>query len=613
MLQTDDRVLLREAIRPPEGYELDQAIITTYTLDLLSLLTVPLYFTLFEAEDENGDATRDPLALLQALRRHAARISVFCQAGSIATPAKQQQLFGYLESSTIEVASPRPRGVFHPKVWALRYTAPDLPVHYRLGVFSRNLTADKSWDTAVVLDGKLRDRKVGYGPNRPLGEFIAALPDLAVRPVTDEVRSRSVLISEELRKVEFERPEGFDGIEFWPSGHNGRKNSPFGKRADRILVVSPFVSSTALRTLTDEAPDVSLVARPDELDAIDDDTLALFKAVSVVADPVAAEQAADTAVSEQEQLSGLHAKLYVINHGWNASILTGSLNATNAGLDCNVEFMVELLGKRSVCGIDAVLTGAKDQSSLGALLQPYQRPTGAIPTDTALRELEARVDAASRDIALVPFSLHATPVSGGYGLEVRRGTTDGAAVPEGIGLACWPITLPEALVVPLMLAEPVCAHFPTVSAEALTTFLAVSVTGTLGNETVIRRFVLNLPLEGGPSDRRERILRSILRDRQRVLRFLLLLLGDLDAILAGEVPLPGESAANPNSTARGVGEAVTLLEPLVRALHRDPARIDQIAKLLEELRSGEGDELMPEEFDEVWGAVWAVRQEALSS
>src|SRR5688500_6451635 len=111
MLQTDDRILLRESIRPPDGYELDQAVITTYTLDLLSLLTVPLYFTLFEVEDESGDGTRDPLALLQALRRHAARISVFCQAGSIAAPVRQQQLFGYLESSIIEVASPRPKGV----------------------------------------------------------------------------------------------------------------------------------------------------------------------------------------------------------------------------------------------------------------------------------------------------------------------------------------------------------------------------------------------------------------------------------------------------------------------------------------------------------------------
>ena len=141
MLQTDDRVLLREAIRPPEGYELDSAIITTYSLDLLSLLTVPLYFTLFEVEGEDGASLSDPLALLQALRRHAAHITVFCQAGEIAVPIRQQQLFGYLESSIVEVRSPRPNGVFHPKVWALRYAAPDQPIVYRLACFSRNLTA----------------------------------------------------------------------------------------------------------------------------------------------------------------------------------------------------------------------------------------------------------------------------------------------------------------------------------------------------------------------------------------------------------------------------------------------------------------------------------------
>src|SRR5580765_6748561 len=99
MLGTDDRVLLREALRPPEGYEFDSAVITSYSLDLLSLLTVPLFFTLFEVEGEEGNSLNDPLALLQALRRHAATMTVFCQAGEIAIPSRQQQLFGYLETS----------------------------------------------------------------------------------------------------------------------------------------------------------------------------------------------------------------------------------------------------------------------------------------------------------------------------------------------------------------------------------------------------------------------------------------------------------------------------------------------------------------------------------
>ena len=51
----------------------------------------------------------DPLALLEALRRHAENITLFCQAGSIAVPKPEQALLAYLEGSVVEVQSPRPR------------------------------------------------------------------------------------------------------------------------------------------------------------------------------------------------------------------------------------------------------------------------------------------------------------------------------------------------------------------------------------------------------------------------------------------------------------------------------------------------------------------------
>jgi len=42
----------------------------------------------------------------------------------------------------------------------------------------------------------------------------------------------------------------------------------------------------------------------------------------------------------------LHAKLFVIDHGWDASIFSGSFNATVHALKHTVEFMVELVGKK---------------------------------------------------------------------------------------------------------------------------------------------------------------------------------------------------------------------------------------------------------------------------
>ncbi len=48
MLDPEERLLLLDALRPPEDYRLSFAIGTTYSLDLLALLTAPLGFTLFE-------------------------------------------------------------------------------------------------------------------------------------------------------------------------------------------------------------------------------------------------------------------------------------------------------------------------------------------------------------------------------------------------------------------------------------------------------------------------------------------------------------------------------------------------------------------------------------
>jgi len=44
-------------------------------------------------------------------------------------------------------------------------------------------------------------------------------------------------------------------------------------------------------------------------------------------------------------------------------------------------------------------------------------------------------------------------------------------------------------------------------------------------------FVLNIPLTGAPADREERLLRSLIGDRGRLMRFLTLLLSDDGAIL----------------------------------------------------------------------------------
>jgi len=103
MLDPRDRKLLLESLRPPDGFHFDQAIGTSYSLDLLALLAAPLAFTFFDWEDQEGRPTADPFALLESVRRHADRIHLFCQAGEIKLPPPTQRLVAYLEKSVIPV------------------------------------------------------------------------------------------------------------------------------------------------------------------------------------------------------------------------------------------------------------------------------------------------------------------------------------------------------------------------------------------------------------------------------------------------------------------------------------------------------------------------------
>ena len=73
----------------------------------------------------------------------------------------------------MEVAAPLPNAAFHPKLWVLRYRERHGDgICYRVVCATRNLTFDRCWDTAIVLDGELTDRVKAFAPNHPLADFI---------------------------------------------------------------------------------------------------------------------------------------------------------------------------------------------------------------------------------------------------------------------------------------------------------------------------------------------------------------------------------------------------------------------------------------------------------
>jgi len=154
-------------------------------------------------------------------------------------------------------------------------------------------------------------------------------------------------------------------------------------------------------------------------------------------------------------------------------------------------------------------------------------------------------------------------------------------------------------------------RFGKLTVHALTSFIAFEVVAGAGAKSVTARFALNLPMEGAPDDRIDRVLHAILRDRERLLRYLLFLLArDDDVLSLGTALLSWNSGGQGDGTMDGASDAgMPLFEELLRTLARAPETLGTVARLVEDLkRTPEGAALLPEGFDAMWTAIWTARE-----
>jgi len=606
MLDPQERHLFLESLRPTEGYTLSGAIGTTYSLDLFSLLLAPVGFFLFDLDETAGRPDVGAPVLLEALRRYSEKIALFCQAGQARASAAGHPLLAFLEGSVVEV-DPGTGGVFHPKVWLLRFESEAREVRYRLLVASRNLTFDRSWDTLVALEGPLTDRQKAYARNHPIGDFVAALPKLATRrPVAERIVRMAHQMADEVRRVDFQVPEPFAECGFWAGGIEGSK-WPFPDRRDRTHVISPFLTGSTLERLAGDGENV-VVSTDLALRGIEPKTLRTFGEARLLTDAVEPEEPEETGEQEEtagtDELSGLHAKVFVFDQGWNASVWTGSANATEAAFGKNVEFLVNLRGKKSLCGVGSMLGLRQGATTFGNLLVPFQPPeTWVAPKADAAEE---RLDAARRAVALAGLRAQASPLDEKGELSVRLTMKADPGLPAGVTVRCRPISTSAAFGQPLPAAG-AWVEFGPFGIDGLTSFFAFDVTTATPDGERSCRFVVNVPLEGAPADRNQRIVRHILRDSAAVVRFILLMLS-----MDGDVPRDdGLGSPGGERWKEGAvgGNAAGLFEQIVRAVHRTPERLDALAAIIEDLRSGsDAAERLPEGLLDLWDAAVAARE-----
>jgi len=626
LLSPDDRRLFLEALKPPEDYTFDRGIGTTFTMNLITLLITPLSLSMLD-RDNIDEMLKDPLILLEGLKRHANKLTVFCQAGYIDIPPKDNVLYSYLEDMVVQVKAPN-GGVFHPKIWLLRYVCEGFPVLYRLLTLSRNLTFDRSWDLMVQLDGELAEhRTYGYSVNRPIGKFIKNLPDFSVQPINKRIKTDIDLMADEVRRVQFKAPQGFEGDpEFYPSGIPGYRGYKFSESYSRMMVISPFLSNSIMHKVARKSKNNILISSTTEIDQLSSQAQERFEKIFVFDEVTDAIEDSETSTGDENQyvimeesqtdvdLNGLHAKIFLMESGWDVTWLLGSANATvPAFRNRNVEFMVRLKGKKSKFGIDKILGEEDDEFTLLSLLQPYNQSGQKPDTNPEKEKAEKIADQVRKWIVNSEFNLDIDPKSDSkYDMVLTYSSS--TISPDGnYTISCWPISLPNDYAREIILDQ---AEKSLILKNhdllTITPFMAFKIKVEVQNVEHSIKFVLKLPINNLPANRDNVIVSAIINNKNQFLRYLRLLLSDEESSLINE----GWFVNIGNISNRPVQLEdldIPLLEELLRTLSRSPGeKIDRIADIVSQIKEApDAEEIIPHEFDVLWGIILNARNELL--
>lgn len=600
MLLPENRALLTTALRPPVGYSLDRAVATTYSLDLIALMTTQLTFA---AHGYDGDVESvGSIALLDSIRSNANKTTVFVQGGGIHVPTRYRPLLALLEDSVVEVAAPREGALFHPKLWVLRYVDPSGVKTHRVLVLSRNLTFDRSWDTLLRLDEVPRGEAAAVGiQGGGFADFVAMLPELAnsSRPVEMD----DLVIT--LREANFRLPEGFDDAEVLALVGDVPFDLDWSVR--RALLISPFLGMATVARLAANVKELRILSTAQALDglgALPSHVRCFTLAPTAEIAPEQIDTQLDATSPAPDELSeaatevtpppvGLHAKVLMLEDGRDAWVTTGSANATVGGFQRNVELMVEMHGPRSACGIDASWDDRPGTPGLASMVAPYTlRPRSA--EDEIRENLDWQLATHHAELA----ALDITTVIVSLGDETFAQITEVPVPLPAVGASTTvrPMTRREPR---YAVALQSAMRWEPLGLGSLTPFIVVRSRLSREGVAVVRECVLRTRLIDDIPERLDLVLREILKTNDDVLAYLAFLLGDAARDHPPMEAMMLERLAGTSKERRDL-PPVILFEPLVRAALGNPEALQRVGSLVADLvRMGETEKL-PEGFLPLW-------------
>lgn len=595
-----NRIDYGDQLIPPPDYVLEYAIGTTYSLDLEALMILPVALFYSQKLDCSVDEMR--YDMLHAITEASKKITVYYQKGQLKVPQKYHHLMAYWENGIQSVTMPNHVSSFHPKVWVIRYEGKGLTPKYRVLVTSRNLTFSRDWDMAFTTEGEVSDKE--QPKNKPLVHFLQYLNTTGNKNIPEAFLN-------DLLKVKFDLPDKFDAFKFVPIGipnietgktYSNPITSP-KSRWEEMLIVSPFIDKTTLRTIyesTNKKP--YLLSRKEELDAVEKETLNLFNCWQFSTFFQEAEYFQELEDDGTPPLAqSLHAKLFVAMQDRVAYWYLGSANCTEQAQGRNVEFLIELKAGNS--------SGLKTNEIFNALTVPaksediilFTRYTSEARVSV---DKQNNIDLAIRkikyDLTQLPVKGTAALIEGGtaYNLSIQIDASH-LTLPKGFEVKLKP--LPEnqkagVAINPGKITSIV--NFGGYAETALSIFLVFEIAK---DGHIHSQFLLPMEIEL-PNSRLNKIFSAIIDSKEKFLKYLTFLLSGEDTDLIGNAKGNKDKAtANGNDAWAYTGTPV--YEKLLIASSRFPDKLESIDILIQRLKEETtelGEPIITKEFEGFW-------------
>lgn len=594
-----DRTDYNIILMPPDGYKLDKAIGTTYSLDLEALTAVAICLGL--SEETDSKLMQNPISMLNALQKVSDKIILFCEAGQIKAPLKPTALSILLEKMVVEVALPKDRQLgrypaFHPKTWVLSYVNKDGDKKYRFVVMSRNLTFDRSWDVSFSMDSSrmVRQKK----KTKPIINFLDFLSGSVSNNVKDAGKKRTLIrnMQVELADVSFslDSKEFGENFEILPLGIG--KNayqmsedvlfSTDRNSADstfhELVVMSPFLSESVIadfniaeRGLSDSKR--TLITRRSELSKLkemDTDNFTIY----VLKDEIVDGEDAISDVMTDKMKQDIHAKIYIRRKYADVDLYLGSMNASYSAINKNVEMMLWLGTKNKYLNgekfLKDIFCGPADD-----VKNPFEKVT----VMDAVQDIDGdNKNALEQKIKeLCRTKRKATITEDNYGKY--KVTVEFPGVTSDKTIMVSPFNSKQE--------HTLCEKIEFTDLEILQLSEFYELTAKEGEDEIHR--IIMIPTIGFPEDRESAVVNSIVKDRASFVEYIAFVLGDDYLASMLEKKQIGESGIFQHSN-----DAMPVLyEKMLKTSVEEPERFRDIGYVLKMVTDKE---IIPDEFRELY-------------